>query len=97
MEKREEGNSGGGEYHTGPLFTYHQADEPDSVDAKMAATAAANQLKLQEMESACNMLLFVKGFAIAVTAKTMERESNGKSYMMCPSATPSGLDQAVVG
>ena len=64
---------------------------------KMSATTAASQLKLQEMESACCMLLFVEGFAIAVQARTMERESNGKSNTKCPSATPSGLDRAVVG
>lgn len=42
------------------------------MHAKMAATTAANQLKLEEVESACTMLLFVKGFAFAVLARTME-------------------------
>lgn len=64
----------------------------------MAATTAANQLKLEEVESACSMLLFVKGFAVALLARTMERESNGKSNtMLCPSATPSSPDRVVVG
>lgn len=63
----------------------------------MAATTAANQLKLEEMESACTMLLFVKGFTIAVLARTMKRESSGKSNTMCPSATLSGPDWVVVG
>lgn len=39
----------------------------------MAATTAANQLKLEEMESAC-MMLFVKGFGFAAIARTMETE-----------------------
>lgn len=49
----------------------------------MAATTAANQLKLEEMGSAGSMLLFVKGFAIAVLARTMRRQSNGKRVAWC--------------
>lgn len=67
------------------------------MHAKMAATTAANQLKLEEMESACTVLLIVKGFAIAVLARTKEKAHSGKSNTMCPSATPSGPDWAVVG
>lgn len=70
-------------------------DEPDCVHIKMAATTAANQLKLEEMESARTMLLFVEGFTIAALARTMA--SNGKSNTMCPSATPSSPDWVVVG
>ena len=72
-----------------------RVDEPDCVHIKMAATTAANQLKLEEMESACTMLLFVEGFTIAALARTMA--SNGKSNMMCPSAIPSSPDWVVVG
>lgn len=61
----------------------------------MAATAAANQLELEEMESACTVLLFVKGFAVAVLARTMARESSGKTSTMCPSAAPSSRQRAV--
>lgn len=58
------------------------------MHVKMAATTAANQLKLEETGSARSMLLFVKGFSVAVLARTMRRESSGKSNMMCPSAAP---------
>lgn len=66
------------------------------MHVKMAATTAANQLKLEEMGSACSVLLFVRGFAIAALARTMRRERNGKSNMMCPSATPSSPDWVVL-
>lgn len=57
----------------------------------MAATTAADQLKQEEMESACSVLLFVRGFAIAELAGTIERESNGKGehdVSMCGSLRP---------
>lgn len=57
----------------------------------MAATTAADQLEKEEMESACSMLLFVKGFAIAVLARTIEKGAQWKRNMMCPCAAPSGL------
>lgn len=72
-------------------------NQTDGMHAKMAAATAASQLKLEEMESACAVLLFVKGFAITVLARTIARESGGKSNTMCPSATPSGHDWVVVG
>lgn len=67
------------------------------MHANMAATTTARQLKLEEMESASTVLLFVKGFTIAVLARTMGRESNGKSNTMCPSASPPGPESVVVG
>lgn len=42
--------------------------------AKMAASTTANQLKLAEMESACSMMFFVKGFAITLLDRTIKRE-----------------------
>lgn len=69
--------------------------KPDGMHIK-AATTATNQLKLEEMGSACSVLLFVKGFAIAALARTMRRESNGKSNMMGPSAAPSSPDWVVL-
>lgn len=57
----------------------------------MAATTAADQLKLEEMESACTVLLFVKGFAVAVLARTMEKGELWKEQhdvSMCSSLGP---------
>lgn len=72
-----------GECNTGLL------DEPDCVRIKMAATTAANQLKLEEMESARTMLLFVEGFTIAALARTMERVTRCV-HLQLPQA-PTGL------